>query len=468
MICDPCYSPAWPPQSSLAPVLLYLPCYSTGEVTAERRKDQLPALHYAAHLGDLTAVLRLLQAGANAELADSSGVLTARHHAVLGGHGQLAKLLSILQNDEVTDLASAFAQACRNGETTIAEILLERGFVDTAVNPGENSGLGEAIIENHLETVCNLLKFNIKWPELSNYKGLMLAACSGSSALFDVMLEQARTLGAKDPGIQDEDGRTALHWAVLGGSRSMVEKLLNTGISPDITNLAGNTALHMACMEGHDKLIHPLSVAMDHPEAVNKDGFSILIVAALHGNAAICRQILQWKLVDPNIQDRTGNTALHRLAGSADAADIEVFCEYSANPDLSNDRGETVLIRCIRLGNLEAAQSLLAQGVDVNAVNELGQSALHLLSKHHLDALVEPLVDAGADIDARDCQGNTPLIQAVLDNSLHTVLAFADELATVDLNNMAGKSALDLARDLGHADIEQLLGKCLVEQQEVD
>lgn len=427
-------------------------------------EDPLPTLHRAAHLGDLTTVLQLIDDGVCAELADRSGVLTARHHAVLGGHGQLATLLCILQDSKVTDLASAFMLACRKGETLVAEMLLDRGYADTTVGPEGNSGLGEAISENNLETVCSLLKYKQKWPELNNLKGLMLAAWAGSPALFDLLFERACAQGRIDPGVRDGGGRTALHWAVLGGNQEMVEKLLELGISPDQTNVAGNTALHIACMEGHHQLIQPIAAVMENPSAVNDDGFSILMLAAMHGNTEICRQLLQLELVDPNIQDRTENTALHRLASCAEAIDITCFCEFHANPDLRNNRGETVLIRCIRLGNVEAALALLDQNIEVGVANASGQSALHLLSRHHLDVLVEPLIDSGADINARDGQENTPLIQAVLDHSLDTVLALTDELASVALKNTAGKTALDVAQELGYVAIEQVLQEYVSEQ----
>jgi len=113
---------------------------------------------------------------------------------------------------------------------------------------------------------------------------------------------------------------------------------------------------------------------------------------------------------------------------------------------------------------VEAALALLDQNIEVGVANASGQTALHLLSRHHLDALVGPLIDLGADINARDAQKNTPLMQAVLDHSLDTVLALTDELASVALKNTAGKTALNVAHDLGYAAIEQVLQDYVNEQ----
>jgi len=453
--------------------LLHLPCWLLGEVRTRYDQNQLPALHQAAHLGNLDTVLQLIGTGAKPEQSDQSGVLTARHHAVLGGHGQLSSLLAILQCDDVTDLSSAFIHACRHGKTESASILLERGIADSSTEEEECSGLGHAISGNHLNTVCMLLDNNDNWPEIYDHQGLMLAALSGNPELFDKVLERQQTLHSEDLSVQDNDGRTALHWAVLGGHLSMVEKLLARGISSDIGNTAGNTALHIAAMEDHCQLIKPLVQAMNNTHALNNDGFSVLMIAALYGNTEVCHNILKMEIVDPNIQDSTGNTALHRLANCAAESDIDIFCEYHADPDLCNDHGETVLMRCISLGNLEAAQSLLTletleRNINVEAINETGQSALHLLSRHHLDTLVEPLVDAGADINALDEAGNTPLMQAVMDNSMETVLAFTDELAALDIQNKAGKTAIDLTQEQKRPEIENLLQDCLAEQRELN
>jgi len=424
----------------------------------------LPALHRAARLGQEITVLGLIQAGTDSSETDQSGILTARHHAILGGYGQLAQLLAILQRDEVTNLDCAFLLACRNGQTAVARLLLDHGYADATEDNEGHTGLCEAICGNHIETVSLLLEYNINWAELTGHTVLMLAAWSGHPEMFDLIMQQELIRGFDDPGLQDETGRTALHWAVLGGSRAMVEKLLVLNVDPHRTNAAGNTALHLACMEGHCDLIAPLSEAMKTCDAVNHDGLSILMLAAMHGNTDTCKQILQRGLVDPNIQGVSGNTALHRLAGYAGSGDIQFFSEYKADLDIRNKKGETGLICCIQQGNPDAALALITLGCDVNSVNTQGQTAMHLLARYHMDTLVAPLVDAGADINIFDGQGISPLMQAVLDDSLDLVSALTDELAEIEITNSDGQSAITLAHDLDRHAMESLLRECLAEQ----
>lgn len=58
---------------------------------------------------------------------------------------------------------------------------------------------------------------------------------------------------------------------------------------------------------------------------------------------------------------------------------------------------------------LEAARLCVRAGADVNAVNDAGQTALHLAVASREDAFITYLAGQGAKLDVRDRQGRTPL-----------------------------------------------------------
>jgi ankyrin repeat protein len=60
---------------------------------------------------------------------------------------------------------------------------------------------------------------------------------------------------------------------------------------------------------------------------------------------------------------------------------------------------------------LEAVKMLLEQHVNVNAANDAGQTALHFAALS-MDSVVELLVKNGANIEAADRQGRTPMAMA--------------------------------------------------------
>ena len=58
---------------------------------------------------------------------------------------------------------------------------------------------------------------------------------------------------------------------------------------------------------------------------------------------------------------------------------------------------------------LEALQMCIDRGVDINAFNTAGQTAMHVAAGRGLDGVVKFLAEQGAKLDRTDKQGRTPL-----------------------------------------------------------
>jgi ankyrin repeat protein len=58
---------------------------------------------------------------------------------------------------------------------------------------------------------------------------------------------------------------------------------------------------------------------------------------------------------------------------------------------------------------IEAVRMLLDLGADINAGNQLGNTALHGAATRHAPALIQFLVGKGADLSAKNAKGWTPL-----------------------------------------------------------
>ncbi len=85
-------------------------------------------------------------------------------------------------------------------------------------------------------------------------------------------------------------------------------------------------------------------------------------------------------------------------------------------------------------------------------------SDLLKMAKEGADALVEILLSAGADVNARDETGQTPLMLAAAEGHTETVTALLDAGADVHAKDNDGKTASLLAGEKGHAEIQQILG----------
>ena len=95
--------------------------------------------------------------------------------------------------------------------------------------------------------------------------------------------------------------------------------------------------------------------------------------------------------------------------------------------------GVTVLHKALHIysGNrLAIVQQLVAAGADVNARMKDGRTPLHFASGFNVPDAVPLLVKAGATVDARDEDGNTPLFVASKEVAPLLIAAGADVRAT--------------------------------------
>jgi ankyrin repeat protein len=121
---------------------------------------------------------------------------------------------------------------------------------------------------------------------------------------------------------------------------------------------------------------------------VDFTGQTPFLAAALAGDVSVMRLLLA-RGADPHIQTFGGTTALMAAAGVN-----WVF-------DQTYDEGAEALLEAVRL--------CYELGMDVNAVNSMGLTALHGAANRGSDDIIRFLVDKGARLDVQDKEGRTPL-----------------------------------------------------------
>ncbi|MDQ6799670.1 MAG: ankyrin repeat domain-containing protein [Acidobacteriota bacterium] len=70
-------------------------------------------------------------------------------------------------------------------------------------------------------------------------------------------------------------------------------------------------------------------------------------------------------------------------------------------------------LKAVEERDVRAVKRFLAGGIDVKAHNSSGETALHLAAANDTDDIIALLVKAGADVNAKDDRGRTPLFAAV-------------------------------------------------------
>jgi len=204
---------------------------------------------------------------------------------------------------------------------------------------------------------------------------ILKAARAGDAARVKQLLEQdPRLIAARDPL-----GNTALILAVNSGHDEIAELLFAAGVRPDIYEAAsiGRTELVARFLSDDASLLDWYSL----------EGFTPLALAAHFGQI----ETLEFLI--------------------ARGASLNAVSTHAMNV--------TPLHAALFGRQIEAARVLVAAGADVRQRRggsgwpRAGWTALHYCAGCGLDELVEPLIERGADINALDDEGKTPLRVAV-------------------------------------------------------
>lgn len=137
--------------------------------------------------------------------------------------------------------------------------------------------------------------------------------------------------GLSDPDTLGFDSRSLVQEAICRRKPELVQPLLRLGVSPHIHDQQGDTALHYAVTFGFVEAVMELLAAGASPNEVNKHGNTPLWTA-LHGEKSGPYPILELLLkagADPEIVNRHGKSP-RSLAQSADRSQALVLFDSYA------------------------------------------------------------------------------------------------------------------------------------------
>ena len=177
--------------------------------------------------------------------------------------------------------------------------------------------------------------------------------------------------------------------------------------------------------------------------------------AAHAGDAAAVRRLLDAG-GEADAATRLGVTPLALACAGGHAAVVGALLAAGADPNRASPYGETPLMAAARTGVVDSVTALLrhgaGEGVDARE-GWRGQTALMWAAAEGHAAVVAPLAEAGADVDARSDGGFTPLAFAVRAGHGAAAAALLAAGADVNLALPDGTSPLHLAVVNAHYDV---------------
>lgn len=460
--------------------------------------DGMTALHWAAFRDDVETARLLLAAGANFNTTTRNGALTPLLLACVNGDPAMVEALlkaGADANSAKADGATALMAAATSGNAQALKVLLDHGanvnatekvhgqtalMFAAALNRAEavrmlasrGAPMGattvvEKIEQQRLDDNGNPLPktdetVNGGNTTLGGMTALLFAARDGAIDAVKALVESGADVNELCAG----DKSSPLVIAVSNGHYEVGKYLAEHGANPNLANVDGLTPLYAAI----DMQYAPVSWAPNPLTVQEKVTYLELMRSLLeHGadpNARIARK-LWFRPTSHNQQwiSTVGSTPFWRAAQAADVAAMKLLVEHGADPKIATTGGTTPLMVASGLGFagnfsqtapegwLPAVKYCLELGLDVNAADAQGYTALHGAAYVGDNELVRYLVAHGAKLDARNKMGwsvtdmaNAPSLRSSVPVAHPETIAMLVSIGAPELTALDGETILGSGR----------------------
>lgn len=211
-----------------------------------------------------------------------------------------------------------------------------------------------------------------------------LANAGDVAGLRKLLEKDPKAIHLKDP----DSGMTLLHVAASQEKSDLLEFLLSRKIAVDSKDQSLNTPLHLAVKYGRIENVKRLLSHKANPNVKNDNDYTSLHLALRQNGSKELIRLLLKHGADPNIPGEYEHQypALHVAAMGDDNHPVDA----------------------------ELIGMLLKAGADPRKTSEYGQTCMHFIAHYGVVSpqgtqVVDLLIGAGADINAKNQKGETPL-----------------------------------------------------------
>jgi ankyrin repeat protein len=166
-------------------------------------------------------------------------------------------------------------------------------------------------------------------------------------------------------------------------------------------------------------------------------------------------QLIQFLPAQVKLQPK--HAILQLAAAGKTQAALQALVEQGVDLNAQDTQGNTALYQAVKFGNSKAVTALILVGAALNIKNEAGRTALYLAAMQGKLGIAQQLIAHQAKLNISSLQGNTALHKAARYGHLDVVQALINAKAKLNLKNHYGNSALHIAVRHGHHEIVQAL-----------